>query len=91
MPLGNADPNEYDALLLPGGVQNPDTLRMNECAVRFVKSFFEARKPVAAICHGPWTLVEADVVRDQDGWVPSDVIGPGLEHVQRWPDLLGVR
>jgi protease I len=49
--------------LLPGGLQNPDTLRMDELAVRFVKSFFEAHKPVAAICHGPWTLVEADVVR----------------------------
>jgi protease I len=61
--LNEADPTDFDALLLPGGVQNPDTLRMNESAVRFVKSFFDDHKPVAAICHGPWTLVEADVVR----------------------------
>ncbi len=63
VPLDEAQPEEYDGLLLPGGVENPDTLRMNEAAVRFVKAFFEAHKPVAAICHGPWTLVEADVVR----------------------------
>ena len=63
LPLNEADPTDFDALLLPGGVQNPDTLRMNEKAVRFVKSFFDDHKPVAAICHGPWTLVEADVVR----------------------------
>ena len=63
VPLSAANPDEYDALLLPGGVQNPDTLRMDEGAVRFVKSFFNAGKPVAAICHGPWTLVEAGVVR----------------------------
>jgi len=61
--LNSADPNDYDALLLPGGVMNPDKLRMEPGAVQFVKSFFEARKPVAAICHGPWMLVEADVVR----------------------------
>jgi protease I len=60
--LNSADPNDYDALLLPGGVMNPDKLRMEPAAVQFVKSFFEARKPVAAICHGPWMLVEADVV-----------------------------
>jgi protease I len=54
---------EYDALVLPGGVGNPDTLRTNEDAVRFVREFFDEGKPVAAICHGPWTLVEADVVR----------------------------
>lgn len=61
--LKSADPNNYDALLLPGGVMNPDFLRMDPQAVQFVKSFFEAHKPVAAICHGPWMLVEADVVR----------------------------
>jgi protease I len=54
---------DYDALLLPGGVGNPDTLRMHNSAVRFVRSFFEAGKPVGAICHAPWMLVEADVVR----------------------------
>ncbi|MER5727249.1 type 1 glutamine amidotransferase domain-containing protein [Streptomyces sp. NPDC002138] len=53
----------FDALVLPGGVANPDALRMNERAVAFVRSFFEAGKPVAAICHAPWTLVEAEVVR----------------------------
>jgi protease I len=55
--------DDYDALLLPGGVGNPDTLRMHENAVRFVRSFFEAGKPVGAICHAPWMLVEAGVVR----------------------------
>jgi deglycase len=61
--LASADPNDYDALLLPGGVMNPDHLRQEPAAVQFVKSFFQAHKPVAAICHGPWMLVEADVVR----------------------------
>jgi protease I len=55
--------DDYDALLLPGGVGNPDTLRLHDDAVRFVRSFFEAGKPVGAICHAPWMLVEADVVR----------------------------
>ena len=59
----DADASSYDALVLPGGVANPDFLRADEDAVRFVRSFFEQGKPVAAICHGPWTLVEADVVR----------------------------
>jgi len=54
--------DDYDGLVLPGGVANPDALRTRESAVRFVRSFFEAGKPVAAICHAPWTLVEADVV-----------------------------
>jgi protease I len=58
-----ADPTDYDGLVLPGGVANPDFLRADERAVRFVKRFFEQGKPVGAICHGPWTLVEADVVR----------------------------
>lgn len=61
--LDDAKPDQYDALLLPGGVMNPDKLRMNPKAVQFVKAFFDAGKPVAAICHGPWTLLEADVVR----------------------------
>ncbi|MFF5565116.1 type 1 glutamine amidotransferase domain-containing protein [Streptomyces sp. NPDC012623] len=54
---------DFDALVLPGGVANPDVLRTDRSAVSFVKSFFEAGKPVAAICHAPWTLIEADVVR----------------------------
>lgn len=55
--------DEFDGLVLPGGVANPDTLRMDKQAVKFVREFVETGKPVAAICHGPWTLVEADVVR----------------------------
>ncbi len=62
MPLSSAEANAYDALLIPGGVMNPDKLRTNDRAVEFVRSFFEQGKPVAAICHGPWMLVEADVV-----------------------------
>jgi len=58
-----ASADEYDALVLPGGVGNPDTLRTDENAVAFVRAFFEQRKPVAAICHAPWLLVEAGVVR----------------------------
>jgi protease I len=61
--VDDADVQDYDGLLLPGGVGNPDTLRTNEAAVEFVRSFVESGKPVAAICHAPWTLVEADVVR----------------------------
>jgi protease I len=63
VPLEQANAEDYDALLLPGGVANPDQLRTMPKAVEFVKAFFDAGKPVAAICHGPWTLVEADVVR----------------------------
>ena len=62
-PVAQANPAAYDALVLPGGVANPDELRTNGDAVRFVRSFFEHGKPVAVICHGPWTLIEADVVR----------------------------
>jgi protease I len=61
--LKSADPAKYDALLLPGGVMNPDRLRVDSNAVRFVKHFVEHAKPVAAICHGPWMLVEAGVVK----------------------------
>jgi len=60
--LDQANPNDYDALLLPGGVMNPDHLRRNEKAVSFVRAFFDAGKPVAAICHAPWTLIDAGVV-----------------------------
>lgn len=55
--------DEYDALLLPGGVLNPDTLRANQRAVQFVKGFVDAGKPIAAICHGPWTLIETGIVK----------------------------
>jgi len=61
--LNSADPHSYDALLLPGGVANPDYLRTVPLAVQFVKTFVSDQKPVAAICHGPWMLVEAGVVR----------------------------
>ena len=61
--IEEASAEEYDALLLPGGVGNPDVLRMDENVVSFVRDFFEQGKPVAAICHGPWTIVEAGVVR----------------------------
>jgi protease I len=60
-----AKADDYDGLVLPGGVANPDRLRTDKNVVRFVRSFFEAGKPVAVICHGPWTLIEADVVRDR--------------------------
>jgi len=61
--VGDATVEEYDALVLPGGVANPDALRLNEAAVAFARDFLASGKPVAAICHAPWTLVEADVVR----------------------------
>jgi protease I len=61
--LDNAKPEDFDALMLPGGVMNPDKLRMEPKAVAFVKSFFDAGKPVAAICHGPWTVIEASAAR----------------------------
>ena len=61
--VSDADAGEYDGLVLPGGVANPDFLRADEDAVAFIRSFFEQGKPVAVICHGPWTLVEADVLR----------------------------
>jgi protease I len=63
--VGEANPADYDALVLPGGVANPDILRTIDQAVSFVRSFFVSGKPVGVICHGPWTLVEADVVRDR--------------------------
>lgn len=63
VPLNSARPEDFDALLLPGGVMNPDTLRTEAKAVQFVRAFFDAGKPVAAICHGPQVLIEAGVVR----------------------------
>ena len=61
--FADADPDEFDGLVLPGGVANPDALRLDEDAVAFIRGFFDSDKPVAAICHAPWSLVEADVVR----------------------------
>jgi protease I len=83
--VAEANPEDYDGLVLPGGVANPDFLRADEDAVRFVRSFFEAGKPVAAICHGPWTLVEADVVRGRTltSWpsLRTDIRNAGAEWV----------
>lgn len=61
-PVDDADASDYDGLVLPGGTANPDTLRQDSASIAFVRAFFEAHKPVAAICHGPWTLVEAGVL-----------------------------
>jgi protease I len=61
--VGDASPDDYDGLILPGGVANPDNLRMDEAAIGFLQAFFETGKPVGVICHGPWSLVEADLVR----------------------------
>jgi protease I len=61
--VSDASPGDYDALILPGGAVNPDNLRQDEDAIRFVQEFFKTGKPVGVICHGPWTLVEADLVR----------------------------
>jgi deglycase len=80
-----ADVADYDALVLPGGVANPDFLRTDEDVVGFIRGFFEAGKPVAAICHGPWTLVEADVVRGRTltSWpsLQTDIRNAGGEWV----------
>jgi protease I len=63
--LDGANADDFDALMLPGGVANPDRLRMNKKAMQFVRSFVDAGKPIAAICHAPWSLVEVDAVRDR--------------------------
>jgi protease I len=77
--------DDYDGLVLPGGVANPDALRTDEDAVSFVRAFFEAGKPVAAICHAPWTMVEADVVRGRKltSWpsLQTDIRNAGGEWV----------
>jgi len=82
-----AKPADYDALLLPGGVANPDRLRMMPAAVTFVKEFFKNDKPVAAICHGPWLLVEAGVLKGRTvtSWpsIKTDIINAGGHWVDR--------
>jgi protease I len=99
-----ASVDDYDALVLPGGVGNPDTLRMDENAVAFVRGFFERGKPVAAICHAPWLLIEAGVVRDRTvtswpslqtdlrnagaTWVDEEVVVDGSLVLSRKPDDL---
>jgi protease I len=79
--------DDYDALLLPGGTMNPDKLRMDDDAVGFVRQFVESGKPIGVICHGPWTLVEADVVRGRTitSWpsVRTDLRNAGAEVVDR--------
>jgi protease I len=102
--VGDADEASYDALVLPGGVANPDALRMDRAAVAFVRAFVEAGKPVAAICHAPWTLAEADVVRGRRltswpslqtdlrnagaEWVDEEVVVDGTLVTSRNPDDL---
>src|SRR5437660_4944924 len=85
--LSEADPNQYDALLLPGGVMNPDKLRMNSQAVRFVRAFWDAGKPIAAICHGPWLLVETGIVegRQVTSWpsIKTDILNAGGDWVDQ--------
>ena len=102
--LSKARPEDFDALVLPGGVANPDTLRTDKEAVAFVKHFVTAGKPVAAICHGPWTLIEADAVRGRKmtswpslhtdlknagaNWVDQPVVVDGNFVTSRKPDDL---
>lgn len=87
VPLAQARADEFDALVLPGGVANPDQLRANPDAVAFVRGFCERAKPIAAICHGPWTLIEADAVRGRmvTSWpsLKSDLANAGAEWVDR--------
>ena len=102
--LSSADPDSYDALVLPGGVINGDLLRADADAVAFVRAFFDAGKPVAAICHAPWVLIEADVVRGRRmtswpslrtdlrnagaTWVDEEVVVDGNLITSRKPDDL---
>ncbi len=102
--VDTASADQYDGLMLPGGVANPDRLRMDKDAVNFIKAFFDAGKPVAAICHAPWTLVEADVVRGRRltswpslqtdlrnagaDWVDQEVVHDGNLVTSRKPDDL---
>ncbi len=85
VPLKKANAANYDALLLPGGVMNPDKLRTDKQAVAFVRAFFEQEKPIAAICHGPWTLIEAGAVegRRMTSWpsLQTDLRNAGADWV----------
>ncbi|HYZ85628.1 MAG TPA: type 1 glutamine amidotransferase domain-containing protein [Bryobacteraceae bacterium] len=85
VPLDRAHPDSFDALHLPGGVMNPDSLRMQPKAVEFVKAFFDAKKPVAVICHGPWTIIEAGAARGRRiaSWpsLKTDLRNAGAEWV----------
>jgi len=102
VPLDGARPQDFEALLLPGGVQNPDRLRIQPKAMEFVKAFFDAGKPVAAICHAPWTLIEAKAVQGRRmtswpslmtdlnnagaSWVDEPVVRDGALVTSRKPD-----
>jgi protease I len=102
--VGDADPSDYDALVLPGGVMNPDSLRMQPQAVTFVRSFFDSGKPVAAICHGPWTIIESgsakgyrmtswpslktDITNAGGDWVDAEVAVDANLVTSRKPDDL---
>lgn len=85
--LSKVKPDDFDALLLPGGVINPDALRVDKAVVAFVKSFFDSGKPVASICHGPWTLINAGVVkgREMTSWpsLEMDLRNAGANWVDR--------
>lgn len=100
--LDKADPKNYDALLLPGGVMNPDTLRTYKKAIDFIKTIGNAKKPIAAICHGPWTLINAELVKNKRvtswpsiridlenagaQWVDEEVVVDGNLITSRKPD-----
>jgi protease I len=102
--VADTDPASYDGLVLPGGVANPDALRLDKQAIDFVRAFVESGKPVAAICHAPWTLIEADVVRGRTltswpslktdlrnagaHWVDEEVVVDGTLVTSRKPDDL---
>ena len=104
VPLAAADPSEYDGLVLPGGVFNPDSLRQDSRAVEFVRAMWEAGKPIAAICHGPWALIDAGVVRGRNvtsypslrtdlqnagaNWIDQEVVTDGGLVTSRTPDDL---
>jgi len=85
--LGDAEPQDFDALMIPGGLMNPDTLRSNDEALEFVRHFFREGKPVAAICHAPWVLIDAGVIRGRTmtSWpaIKTDVRNAGANWVDR--------
>lgn len=87
LPLSQARPDDFDGLLLPGGVMNPDRLRLERSAVEFVRAFAQSGRPIAAICHAPWMLVEADVVRGRSvtSWpsLQTDLRNAGARWVDR--------
>ena len=87
IPLAKADAADYDGLLLPGGVFNPDKLRLEPAAIAFVKAFGDAGKPIAAICHGPWTLIDAGIAKGRTvtSWpsIKTDLINAGASWVDQ--------